>query len=243
MPERRNRPRASRGPTVCHLPPLLLRPTRDPDQSPDQRPVPPNSSTILLPFYPSGYRVLTKYGNNHGRRLNQVNVSGLEIKLDVFPKRMSKALWLGQKDVSILNDPDFILLDTLFVTLCDKPKESLSADEAILVNIWHTMGLIENGGLHDFLCATDINLDELLMDYRNINVPNASEPLEEAVLTFRQWLKKTNPSDPDPEEFRKQHGELLDRAEDRFYAAELEIIRALAQLVASRQIGATNATA
>ena len=76
------------------------------------------------------------------------------------------------------------------------------------------------------------------MDYRLIRVEGASEPLEEAVRVFRQWVAATNPEDPD--EFRKAHGELLDRAEDCYYAAEVEIIVALAQLIKTEQIGTTS---
>ena len=45
------------------------------------------------------------------------------------------------------------IVNDYFCSVCDMPEEELDADSLSLVRVWHSFGLIQNGGFHCYLCA------------------------------------------------------------------------------------------
>ena len=143
--------------------------------------------------------------------------------------------------MSKISESDSELIETTFVKLCELDESSLTDDESVLINVYHSLGVIEGDGLHGFLCHTDINLDRLVRDYRTINVPVASESIERAVQLYRSWAATTKNEDEDS--FREAHEGELDLLEEQYYGAESQIISGIAQYVrknAGKIRGTTN---
>ena len=126
--------------------------------------------------------------------------------------------------------PDFEFVDQLFIGLCDQPEAKLKPAETVLINVYHTYGLIQNGGMHNFFCETEMDLDLLAGDYQKLDTPGVSNAFDEGVKLFKKWKKREWPrKTSDANRFRKDCGDQLDEIERPFYDGDDQLVNSLAK--------------
>ena len=115
------------------------------------------------------------------------------------------------------------------------PTEELDSASRALVEVWHSDGLIENGGFHCFLCAIGDGAIWLAEQYRTVGLHRSADLLLSAHRLWREYWSHPSKNESDPEAFRRQFDAELDRIEEEFVELDEATIDALAQVVKARQ--------
>ena len=123
------------------------------------------------------------------------------------------------------------LVDNYFCSVCEVPESDLDAASHALVEVWHSFGLIQNGGLHSYLCSVGDLAQTSERHYHTANLPRCGELLGLAHDLWRQYWPHPSPDESDPEAFLYRFGTELAAIEANFYGLEDEIINKLAEVV------------
>jgi Domain of unknown function (DUF4375) len=130
---------------------------------------------------------------------------------------------------------DFDIVDDYFVKICDLPTESLDPDSAALVEVWHSFGVIQNDGLHGYLCEVGDLAHGIARRYEHLRLDVGSEVIDSALLLWRKYWPDGSPDDSDPDDFRSLYDDELGSLEERFYAIEDDVTTALARIAQQNQ--------
>jgi hypothetical protein len=125
----------------------------------------------------------------------------------------------------------FEIVDDYFCSVCDMPEEELDSDSLALVQVWHSSGLIENGGLHSYLCAIGDEAATVANGYRHVGIVRGCDLILSALALWKTYWPDTDPEKSDPDEFRSRFESELDVIEEEFYGLEDEIVTQLARTV------------
>lgn len=123
------------------------------------------------------------------------------------------------------------LVDDYFCSVCDMPKTELDQDSLALVEIWHSFGLIQNGGIHSYLCEIGDGVKEVVDRYREVDLHKGGDLLSASYQLWREYWTKKSQENADPDEFRRLGGEELSVIEEDFYGLENDVVEALACIV------------
>lgn len=129
---------------------------------------------------------------------------------------------------------DWEIVDSYFCRVCDLPEQDLSESSRALVEVYHSFGLIQNGGLHGYLCAIG---DETLVTakfYEIAGIASCARILRLAHDLWRQYWSDPRPDDSEPDGFRDRFDPELDRLEEGFYSSEDELMATLAVIVSKQ---------
>lgn len=114
-------------------------------------------------------------------------------------------------------------VDDYFCRICDLPEAELDSDSLRLVQIWHSFGLILNGGLHSYLCSVGDEARNIAKQYLNAGLPVCSDALFAAHDLWRDYWPVGSPDESDPDEFRERFDPQLEGLEAAFYDHESAI--------------------
>lgn len=123
------------------------------------------------------------------------------------------------------------LVDDYFCSVCDMPKAELNQDSLALVEVWHSFGLIQNGGVHSYLCDIGDDVKEVVDCYREVGLHKGGDLLFTAYEFWCEYWKQETQEGSDPDEFRRRVDEELSVIEEGFYGLEDDIVEALACVV------------
>lgn len=126
---------------------------------------------------------------------------------------------------------DFDLVDDYFCKVCDYPDAELTPETKALVDVWHSFGLIENGGIHGYISGVGSFAKDVAHRYRSIDLVRSAELIEEAYSFWKDYCPSMDVDDSDPDEFRDRYTNDLDRVETEFYELESQIQSRLASIV------------
>ena len=129
---------------------------------------------------------------------------------------------------------EFDLIDNYFCRVCEMPDAELDPLSKALVEVWHSFGLIQNGGLHAYLCSIGDEALNISQQYETVGLLEASKRIRQAYGLWRGYWPTRDPDESDPDEFRSQCGDELERNESEFYGLEDEMLAALAKIVRNR---------
>lgn len=129
---------------------------------------------------------------------------------------------------------EFDLVDEYFCRVCEVPSRDLDAASHALVEVWHSFGLIQNGGLHGYLCSVGDLALATEQHYRTVDLRRCGELLGLAHDLWRQYWPHPSPDESDPNDFRKRFYSELDAIEESFYGQEQQIIDKLAEVVRNK---------
>jgi len=129
--------------------------------------------------------------------------------------------------------PDEIV-DEYFCKVCDIPASELDPASHALVEVWHSFGLIQGGGLHNYLCEVGNEVQTTLAHYRAVNLHKCHELLDEAYKLWREYWPHVSPDKSDPDAFLDRFGHKLDVIEWSFCDEEEEIVNRLYDVVQSQ---------
>jgi hypothetical protein len=119
------------------------------------------------------------------------------------------------------------IIDAYFCSVCEKPAEQLNAESSALVQVWHSLGVIENGGFHGYLCEVGDEALKLARHYRYIGLETGAVLIEQAAGLWRRYWHEDSPDNSNPDNFRQLFGSELDEIESNFYGLEDSVITAL----------------
>ncbi|PLX93561.1 MAG: hypothetical protein C0621_07220 [Desulfuromonas sp.] len=130
-------------------------------------------------------------------------------------------------------DEEFEIVDKVFCRLVDqKTNNDL---EQIVIDIWHSSGLIRGGGLHNYVGeAADIN--KVIDSYSFIGQSQCSNCIAKAKEYWEKYSSGKPESDLDCDDFREIFDSQLDDLEETFYNSEEKIIQALVQFVQKNKL-------
>jgi hypothetical protein len=123
------------------------------------------------------------------------------------------------------------IVNDYFCSVCDMPEEELDADSLSLVQVWHSFGLIQNGGFHSYLCAVGERASAVADAYRQAGIGRGDELILSALALWRTYWPEPDPEHSDPDEFRNKFGSQLDDIECEFYDLEDDILGRLTGIV------------
>jgi hypothetical protein len=126
----------------------------------------------------------------------------------------------------------FEIVDDYFC-VCDMPETELDSDSLALVQIWHSFGLIQNGGLHSYLCEIGDEAAPVANAYRHAGVDRGCDLILSALALWKTYWSETDPEESDPDEFRSRFESELDSIEEEFYSLEDDIVTHLARIVSA----------
>lgn len=132
---------------------------------------------------------------------------------------------------------NFDIVDRYFVRICESPSESLDPDSAALVEVWHSFGVIQNGGLHGYLCELGEGARDIARHYEHLGLTDGAEAIHSALLLWLKYWPDLPPDDSDPDDFRRQFDLELNALEDRFYALAEAVPAALAVVARKKEEG------
>lgn len=124
---------------------------------------------------------------------------------------------------------DFLLVDRYFCRVCD--LQDLDPKSRALVEVWHSMGLIGNGGFHNYLCARGDEATAIAAHYQFVGLLDGYAAIMAAHRLWRIYWPDLPPDESDSGDFRDRFGAELDGIEASFYALEDEIVAKLAAVV------------
>jgi len=125
----------------------------------------------------------------------------------------------------------FEIVDDYFCSICDMPETELDSDSLALVQVWHSFGLIRNGGLHSYLCEIGDEAAPVANAYRHAGVDRGCYLILSALALWKTYGPETDPEESDPDEFRSRFESELDSIEEEFYDLEDDIVTHLARIV------------
>lgn len=123
------------------------------------------------------------------------------------------------------------LVDNYFRGVCDTPEAELDPDSLALVRVWRSFGLIQNGGIHSYLCAIGEEAAPIAHAYRHVGVEKACELMLAALDLWKSYRPELDPEEADPDEFRAKFESQLAGIEAEFYDLEDQIVTDLARMV------------
>lgn len=123
------------------------------------------------------------------------------------------------------------LVNNYFCRVCEVPSSDLDAASHALVEVWHSFGLIQNGGLHGYLCSMGDLALTTEKHYRAVDLQRCGELLGLAHDLWRQYWPYPSPDESDPNDFRERFDSELDAIEESFYGQEQQIIDKLADVI------------
>ena len=122
-------------------------------------------------------------------------------------------------------------VDQYFCRVGELPSAQLTPQAHALIEVWHSFGLIQNGGLHNYLCEIGSEAIKTAGHYRKLRLSRCAEMIESSYGLWAEYWPDSDPSDSDPDAFRRRFGHELDHIEREFYASEDEIVDQLAKFV------------
>ena len=125
----------------------------------------------------------------------------------------------------------FEIVDDYFCRVCDMPETELDSDSLALVQVWHSFGLIENGGIHSYLCEIGDEAAPVANAYRHAGIDRGADLILSALALWKTYWPDTDPEESDPDEFRSKFESELDSIEGEFYGLEGDIVTHLARIV------------
>jgi hypothetical protein len=131
-------------------------------------------------------------------------------------------------------DDDFKLVDDYFCRICDLPD--LDPSSRALVEVYHSFGLIQNGGFHNYLCALGDDVSVVAEQYRKLGLMDGFKAITAAHSLWRAYWPELPPDESDSQEFRERFGPQLNVIEESFYALDSTVIAKLATIVRERQL-------
>jgi len=82
---------------------------------------------------------------------------------------------------------DFIFVDKVFCEIAqyeqDHGLDSLNYNQKVVLWVWHSMGLINNGGLQNFIAWDEVD-EEIVGMFKKLNLDEISNIMEEFFLLF-----------------------------------------------------------
>jgi Domain of unknown function (DUF4375) len=133
------------------------------------------------------------------------------------------------KEIIAMSDSD--LVNEYFCSVCELPDGELDDASHALVEVWHSFGLIQNGGIHGYLCSVGDLAETTEQHYRTVNLQRCGDLIGLAHDLWRQYWPHPSPDESDANDFRNQFGTELDAIEENFYDQEQQIIDKLAEVV------------
>jgi hypothetical protein len=136
-----------------------------------------------------------------------------------------------------MTDDIFSFVDDIFCALADKEENQMpiSASEQVVLDVWHSFGLIENGGFHNYLCFNEDDLHRIIISYKTAGLKECALYIEKAENDWKKYLSENRKVDAD--HFREIYRSHLDEIEDGFYGFEKEMISSLSKYIKKCQIG------
>jgi len=119
------------------------------------------------------------------------------------------------------------VVDSYFCKICEIPEEELNPESHSLVQVWHSFGLIQNGGFHSYLCTVGDEALKVAEHYRSIGSEAGAGLIEQLAQLWRQYRSPHSPDESDPDSFRELFDSELDDIEEKFYDLEESLIDAL----------------
>lgn len=128
-------------------------------------------------------------------------------------------------------------VDRYFCQVCEMPESELDSDSRRLVRVWHSFGLIVNGGLHSYLCSVGDEATGIATAYLEAGLPQCSEALMVAHGLWREYGAAGSPDASDPDEFRERFDAELDELESAICDQEALIAGQLLDATHTRSSG------
>jgi len=125
----------------------------------------------------------------------------------------------------------FDIVNDYFCSVCNMPDAEMDSDSLALVHVWHSFGLIQNGGIHSYLCAIGDEAVPVANAYRHAGIGRGCDLILSAHALWRSYWPEIDPEESDPNEFRSKFESQLDAIEAEFYDLEGDIVTHLAGIV------------
>ncbi|MCB1080130.1 MAG: DUF4375 domain-containing protein, partial [Verrucomicrobiae bacterium] len=106
-----------------------------------------------------------------------------------------------------------------------------------LVEVYHSYGVIQNGGMHGYLCEVGDKALTIAKHYEAVGLSGCSRTLTLAHDLWRKYWPDGDPDDSEPDDFRDRFSSELDALEDDFYGREEEMISRLVGLIRNQKQG------
>lgn len=133
-------------------------------------------------------------------------------------------------------DADYHLVNKAFCDCVDRGQHkrryfSKLKPGTVLCEVWHSFGLIGNGGFHNFFGGIGKRrVHQFIQSYDIMGAPKIAELIEEAYQLFDQARRSVDePEDIDV--VRKRCDSRMTEIERDYYGSESELVRAAAQYV------------
>ena len=126
---------------------------------------------------------------------------------------------------------DWELVDEYFCRVCELSESDLDASSKSLVEVYHSFGIIQNGGMHGYLCEVGDQTLVVTQHYETVGLSDCARSLTLAHGLWRKYWPDGDPDDSDPDDFRDRFSSALDALEDDFYDQEDEMIARLVEVV------------
>ncbi len=123
------------------------------------------------------------------------------------------------------------IVDDYFCQVCSLPEQGLSESTRALVEVYRSFGLIQNGGLHGYLCSIGDEVLAIAKFYEIVRIDSCANILRLVHDLWCQYWSGPIPDGSDPDDFRDRFGSELDRLEEGFLNREDELMDALAVIV------------
>jgi hypothetical protein len=129
-------------------------------------------------------------------------------------------------------DRDFDLINGLFCKLDDKEQVSGAASltdvEQIVLLIWHSSGIIENGGFHYFY-EQDLDAEAVAAAYDRIGCSECAEILRLSFSLFPDHIAQAGRDER--VRYVEANGELIQRLDKRFWELDKGMEKRLAEYI------------
>ncbi|MFK7852334.1 MAG: DUF4375 domain-containing protein [Akkermansiaceae bacterium] len=125
----------------------------------------------------------------------------------------------------------FDIVDSYFCKVCELPEAELDSASLSIVEVWHSSGLIGNGGLHSYLCSVGDQAYSVADHYRFSGLHDAAKLIAKATDLWRQYWPTGPADDSEPDAFRSQFGEELDKIESEYFELKDGFADKLAEII------------
>ena len=130
--------------------------------------------------------------------------------------------------------PEKEKVDAAFVRIVARQKaegiDVLTVPERAILHIYHSIGIIENGGLARYLFVIDdlFAIDEVIAELFDLGLADVALVIKRGALLLLNYLREhSNIDPPDYKGFNMVHHTELSQLENQIYASESQIINAL----------------
>ena len=131
---------------------------------------------------------------------------------------------------------DFDFIDNFFCEIAQKEEDegtySLTYEQKVVLWIWHSKGLIDNGGFDNFLVWEEASV-ELAEMFKEINLIHVAEIFEKIFMLFPEIESSSDSVRRDQivSSKRKEIDEELERLNQQFYESDELIESKLAEYI------------